>query len=193
MGGRATENRPRRRLSENPRYSSTRLGAISGTTTGPATAGSGLRPRECSQEGSAARITGRGDGFYGGGVPGASNYDDSYGYGGFQSQSQSQAFGGSQGGHKQSQGGHSQSSRATGPSVATAVAGFGHGYSQSQARRTSTTRWGFAWCSCSLAAAPRVSGGGPALRCAAVSRGAPVLAGAREIRRPAWVVARDND
>ena len=75
---------------------------------------------------------GAGDGFYGGGVPGASNYDDSYGYGGFQSQSQSQAFGGSQGGYSQSQGGYSQSQSGYGSQQGYSQSQDGYGYSQSQ-------------------------------------------------------------
>ena len=75
---------------------------------------------------------GGGDGFYGGGVPGASNYDDSYGYGGFQSQSQSQAFGGSQGGYSQSQGGYSQSQSGYGSQQGYSQSQDGYGYSQSQ-------------------------------------------------------------
>ena len=71
-------------------------------------------------------------GFYGGGVPGASNYDDSYGYGGFQSQSQSQAFGGSQGGYSQSQGGYSQSQSGYGSQQGYSQSQDGYGYSQSQ-------------------------------------------------------------
>ena len=125
-------------------------------------------------------------------MPGASNYDDSYGYGGFQSQSQSQALGERRADTANPREGiQPVAVRLRLAAGLLAVAGRLWGIASRRARRTCTTRWAFAFGALVHWPRRRVSGGGAPRRFALCLATAPRLGWrARDPPPPRGVVAR---